>query len=290
MDATVARQMHRTLEPYHGMIYFVPEAQAEYGRIGLSGNRMGYFASRAAPMGAVPADVVIATFFNFCPTLVRRVIPEAWERAAPAEIIDARFRAADHALRRLLGDEITSPDMKEAADLARRAAEHCFSDGRPLYAGHASLMWPDEPHLVLWHAQTLLREFRGDGHIAAMVTQGLEGVDALVIHEATGDLPPGVLQASRAWPDDDWNAAHARMQSRGWLTSSGQLTDDGRAARGWVEATTDELMLRCWEPLGDDACRRLRALVRPYSRVISDQELTLGTITGDEEGRGSKRG
>ncbi|HTL84103.1 MAG TPA: hypothetical protein VL856_02910 [Acidimicrobiia bacterium] len=281
-DAALSRQMHRTLEPYHGMIYFVPEAQAEYARIGLTGSRMGYFASRAAPMGAVPADVVIATFFNFCPALVRRVIPAAWEQATPAEIIEARFRAADQALRRLLRDAVASPEIKEAAELARAATAGCFVEGRPLYAGHASLEWPEEPHLVLWHAQTLLREFRGDGHIAAMVTQGLEGIDALLIHDATGDLPAGILQASRAWPDDDWNAAHARLQARGWLSDEGGLTDDGRAARAWVETTTDELMLRCWEPLGEDACRRLRALVRPYSRVISEQELSRPAFPADE--------
>jgi hypothetical protein len=115
-----------------------------------------------------------------------------------------------------------------------------------------------------------------------MVTQGLEGIDALLIHDATGDLPAGILQASRAWPDDDWNAAHARLQARGWLSDEGGLTDDGRAARAWVETTTDELMLRCWEPLGDDACRRLRALVRPYSRVISEQELSRPAFPADE--------
>jgi hypothetical protein len=282
VDATVSRKMHRTLEPYHGMIYFVPEAQAEYGRVGLTGNRMGYFASRAAPLGAVPADVVIATFFNFNPALVRRVIPVAWERATPAQIVDARFRAADQALRRLLGDDVTSSDITEAADLARAATEGCVLVGRPLYAGHASLAWPDEPHLVLWHAQTLLREFRGDGHVAAMVTQDLTGVDALVLHEATGDLPEGVLQASRAWPDDDWNAARTRMNERGWLTLTGALTAEGRAARDWVEMTTDQLMLRCWERLGEDACRRLRRLVRPHSRVISDATLAFDASLRDE--------
>jgi hypothetical protein len=282
VDATVSRQMHRTLEPYHGMIYFVPEAQAEYASVGLTDDRMGYFASRAAPLGAVRAEVVIATFFNFNPTLVRRVIPAAWERATPAQIVDARFRAADQALRRLLGDDVTSSDINEAADLARAATDGCDLVGRPLYAGHASLAWPDEPHLVLWHAQTLLREFRGDGHIAAMVTQNLTGVDALVLHEATGDLPVGVLQASRAWPDDDWNAARARMNERGWLTSTGALTDEGRAARDWVEMTTDQLMLPCWEPLGEGTCQRLRSLVRPYSRAISAATLTFDASSRNE--------
>jgi Helix-turn-helix family len=101
-------------------------------------------------------------------------------------------------------------------------------------------------------------------------------------HEATGDLPEGMLQASRAWPDDDWNAARSRMNERGWLTSTGALTAEGRAARDWVEMTTDQLMLRCWEPLGEAACRRLRRLVRPHSRVISAATLTLDERARDE--------
>src|SRR5262245_33762527 len=146
MEASIARRMHRTLEPYHGMIYFVPEAVEEYAALGIDG-RMGYFASRAAPMGAVPADVVIATFFNFEPGLVRRSIPEAWHIATPDAIVAARFRAADTALRRILGDDaIASDDMRTAAELARRATHGCYPEGRPLYAGHASLEWPDEPH------------------------------------------------------------------------------------------------------------------------------------------------
>ena len=222
-------------------------------------------------MGAVPAEVVIATFFNFNPDLVRRVIPAAWDRADPATVTGADLEAADAALRRMLGDAIGGDDLREAADLAPRATDGCHTEGRPLYAGHASLPWPDEPHLALWHAQTLLREFRGDGHIAAMVAQGLTGCEALIVHEATGDLPPGVLQASRAWPDDAWQDATARVRDRGWLAADGSLSENGRAARTWVEDRTDELALSCWEGLGEEKCNRLRELVRPFSRTIADQ-------------------
>jgi hypothetical protein len=271
MNAAVSRKMLRTMEPYHGMIYFVPEAADAYQRIGLTGSRIGYFASRAAAMGPVPADVVIATFFNFSPPLVRRAIPAAWERASPQAVLDARRNAADAALRRMLGPSVDGPELKEAAELAREAANGCVPEGRPLYAGHASLPWPDTPHLVLWHAQTLLREFRGDGHIAAMVAEGITGVEALVIHEATGDIAPGILQASRAWPDTEWLAARERVRARGWLADDGTLTDAGRASRDAVESRTDELALVCWERLGEDACTRLRALVRPFSRAIVEQ-------------------
>jgi helix-turn-helix protein len=273
MDLALPRKMLRTLEPYHGMIYFVPEANDAYERIGLRGRRMGYFASRSAAMGAVSADVVIATFFNFSPDVVRRAIPAAWQQAAPTEVVDARLGAADAALRRMLGDAITSDAMREAADLSRAATAGCFREGHPLYASHAAQPWPDDPHLVLWHAQTLLREFRGDGHVAALVAQGLTGCEALVVHEATGDIAAGLLQASRAWPDADWAAAVDRVRKRGWLADDGSLTMDGRAARAWVEDRTDELALVCWQQLGEAQCSRLRELVRPFSRTIVDQSL-----------------
>ncbi|HUF32275.1 MAG TPA: hypothetical protein VMN58_03585 [Acidimicrobiales bacterium] len=269
MDDVMARKMWRTLEPYHGMIYFAPEATEAYASVGLAADRMGYFASRAAPMGAVTGEVVVATFFNFNPDVVARAIPAAWERASPGQILGARIDAADRALRRMLGDDVVEgTEVAEAAELARTAALACRPEGRPLFAGHSSLPWPLPPHLVLWHAISLLREFRGDGHIAAMTVEGVGGCEALVIHGASGDVPAAVLQASRAWPDDDWQAATERLQARGWLDADGALTEAGRAHRQWVEDRTDALALAPWEALGSDACDRLRDLVRPWSKAI----------------------
>jgi hypothetical protein len=246
---------------------------------------MGYFASRSAPMGPVPAEVVIATFYNFHPDLVRRAIPEAWTLASPARILEARLEAADRALRRMLGDAVGSPEMTEAAELARRATDGCRPEGRPLYAGHAELPWPSpsDPHLVLWHAQTLLREFRGDGHVAALVTAGLTGIEAVVVHQATGDLAPGTLQATRAWSDEEWAAGEAKVRDRGWLTDDGGLTEAGRRAREETEDLTDRLALPCWEKLGEESCGRLRQLVRPWSRTIADQAFGGGLAFDDEE-------
>ena len=271
MDASVARKTHRTLEPYHGVVYFAPEPREEYARIGLRGQRMGYFASRAAAMGPVSAEVVIATFVNFNPELVRRVIPAAWAIASPEEVLKARLAGIDRTLRRVLGEWIDSADAAEAADLAKRATTGCYLEGHPLYAGHAALPWPEEPHLVLWHAQTLLREFRGDGHIAAMATQGLTGIDVLLIHEATGALPAGVLQKSRAWDDDAWAAGRCKLVDRGILLSDGTLTERGLRDRQWVEDTTDALALPCWEILRDERTERLRDLVRPASKLLANE-------------------
>jgi hypothetical protein len=265
----VARKTWRTLEPFHGMIYFVSDAAERYAALGVSG-RAGYFASRAAPMGAVPAEVVIATFFNFYPDLVRAAIPLAWDQASPAALVAARFEAADAALRRLVPDAVGTAEVKEAAALARQAAMAACErpEGRPLFAGHASVAWPDDDHLVLWHAVSLLREFRGDGHIAALTAEGVSGCEALVIHGATGEVAPVVLKTSRAWPDDEWAAAEGRLRDRGWLAGDGSLTDAGRAHRTWVEDRTDELAAGPWAVLGEDGCARLRELGRPWSRAL----------------------
>ncbi len=199
------------------MIYFAVEAAESYARLGLR-PEAGYFASRSAAMGAVGADTVVATFFNFHPGLVRAVIPDGWEVASPAAVLAGRIEAADAALRRMLGDAVDSPEMVRAAALAREVAERAAGryEGRPLFAAHAGLPWPDRPHLVLWHAQTLLREFRGDGHIAALVLHDLDPVGALGLHLATGDLPEAFLRGTRGWPDADWDQGWT-----GWCRGTG---------------------------------------------------------------------
>jgi hypothetical protein len=280
---SIARKMWRTLEPYHGMIYFVPEASDAYGRIGIGDGRMGYFASRAAAMGPVPAEVVIATFFNFYPGLVRLSIPEAWRRADPEKILQARYEAADAALRRLLGDVLSSREIDEAASLARDACAACTPEGRPLYAGHAGLAWPDGPHLVLWHALTLLREYRGDGHIAAMTAEGVTGCEALILHAGTGAFPAQALKASRAWPDDEWDAAWRGLVARGWIAEDGSLTDAGARHRAWVEERTDLLAQPPWDHIGAGGCSRLRERVRPWSRAIADAG-TFGALPFRDDG------
>jgi hypothetical protein len=270
MDPVISRQMYRTLEPFHAMIYFVPEARSAYEGLGLNTRSMGYFASRGAPLGAVSAEVITAIFYNFHPALVRSVIPAAWERAQPAQISAARLGAADAALRRILGASLDAPEAVEAADLARQAITACPPEGRPLFAATAALPWPDAPHLALWHAVTLLREFRFGGHCAALMAEGITACEALVTHAATGEISARALQASRAWPDAEWEAACQRLRERGWLTADNTLTKEGKALRATAEQLTDELALPPWEHLGEAACKRLRELVRPFSKAITE--------------------
>lgn len=280
MESIVARKMWRTLEPVHGMIYFTPRATEAYEALGVRG-RTGYFASRSAPMGAVSAEVVIATFYNFNPALVRAGIPAVWDTVTPAALVEARFEAAGAALREILGDEVLgAEELAWAAATARRATEACDPAGRPLFAGHAGLDWPDDPLLELWHAITLLREFRGDGHVAALLLAGISPCEALHTHVAAADgLPPEVLRLTRAWPEDDWQAAGEALRSRGWLTDDGSFTDAGRAARDAVEQQTDERALAPWAALGEETCDRLRATVRPWSRAIVSSGV-LGGVPG----------
>jgi Helix-turn-helix family len=271
MDPQIARKTWRTLEPIHGAIYFVPEAREEYAALGIADRMEGYFASRAAPMGAVPASVVIATFFNFDRELVRRSMDGLWGRVTPESMTAARLRAADRMLRRLAPDVVGTSDMTEAAELARAAALAACErpEGRPLFAGHASLAWPDEPHLVLWHAQSLLREFRGDGHIAALAVEGLNGCEALVTHAAAGDVSAEILRATRQRTGDDWLAAEERLRSIGWLDPDLAFTDLGRERRAWIEQRTDELAAAPYDAIGADGCARLRELARPVSAAMA---------------------
>jgi len=147
----MARRCFRKAEPIHAVIYFTPHRAECYAKTGITHQRMAYFASRAAAMGAVPAETVIATFFNFNPELVRRAIPAAWQVTTPAEVLAARLEAADRSLRQAWGTDVDSAAVREAADLARRAAEHAASrpQGRPLFASHAALPWPQIPHQVV---------------------------------------------------------------------------------------------------------------------------------------------
>ncbi len=268
--AELARKTWRTLEPLHGFIYFAPEAAQNYSALGLEG-MTGYFASRAASMGAVPAEVVCATFYNFNPALVHAAIPSAWDAASPEAISAARLDAVDHGLRRLIPDAIDSADMASAAELARIAADATtdLTAGRPLFSSYLHQRWPEQPHLALWHAQTLLREFRGDGHISLLTAHGLSGIEALVLHAAVGPVSREVLQTSRGWSDEEWQEAIDGLMARGLVNAEGGTTPQGQQLRDEIEDRTDELARAPYETLGAQGCHQLRGLVRPWSQTIA---------------------
>jgi hypothetical protein len=269
LPAGLAARAHRAIDSLHAVVYFVPEADEEFTGIGLRPGRMAYFAGRAAPMGPVSPGVVTATFYNFHPALVARHIPRAWGLASVDHILAARLRVADRALRRLLGDEAPqTPAVSELAELAREAAVGLPPHGRPLYAANADLDWPKPAHLVMWHAITQLREFRGDGHVAALLNAGMSGLDALVTHTATGrGFTEAAAKATRGWSDDEWDAAVQRLREQGLLDDAG-LTDEGVQLRAAIEDTTDELAEAPWLRLGAERSERLIELGRALSRQL----------------------
>ncbi len=265
MDATVAGRTARTLETLHALGYFAPEVDAEVVALGVRKGRAPYFASRSAAMGAVGAGPVAATFFVFNPALVAKLVPAVWAAASPADVVAARLRGIDAAYRRLLGDEaLTAPEIAEAAELTRAAVAGCDPAGRPLYAGHADLAWPEAPHLALWHGLTLLREYRGDGHVAALLAHGLTGLEALVTHTATGKgFTEPAAKLTRGWSDEQWAGAVASLAARGLMTDDGRLTAAGEEQRASIEAATDEMAVAPWATLGEQGRARLKEIGKP---------------------------
>ncbi|MEU3461158.1 hypothetical protein ABZ721_14520 [Streptomyces sp. NPDC006733] len=258
------RQMWHLLEPVHAVVYYAPEVFDEVGALGFDTAQRwpSYFALRAAPLGTPGAGQVASAFYSFDPHMVAEHIPAAWDIAAPEAVLAARERGVDRAYRALLGDRIVGADLAEAATLARRAAEAAPTAGRPLAAANAALPWPKEPHLVLWHAATILREHRGDGHLAALLTASLDPVEALVSFAAIGAAPEETF-ASRGWGEPAWAAARERLIARGLLDADGAVTDAGRAVRAEVERRTDDLAAAPWRALGADDTARLAELLGP---------------------------
>ncbi len=267
MAAPHAREMWHLLEPYHAVVYFDPQARAIYEEVGLKGYWMGYFASRAAALGAPAPEVVIATFYNFAPRMVRRAIPDAWSFSIPRDVLAARYRLADVAVRRALAGAVGSRDLERAATLLRELVPKCDPVGRPLYAAHAALPWPTEPHLILWHAATLWREFRGDGHVAALLVHGIDGCEANVLAHAAG-ATPGQQREYRGWSEEEWADATRRLRYAGLVTESGGLTPDGSALRERVEAVTDELSSRPLNSVRPEILEHLRVLLMPICQQI----------------------
>ncbi|MFJ2738930.1 hypothetical protein ACIO3O_04605 [Streptomyces sp. NPDC087440] len=259
-----ARQLWQHLEPVHATLYYAPEAFGAAEQLGYAVDERwpAYFAYRAAPLGPAGPHLVNALFYSFSPHMVERYVTPAWRTAAPAQVLAARSEAVDRALRRLFGDRIDAPELREAAGLLRRAAEAADTAGRPLAAANAALPWPDAPHLVLWHAATVLREHRGDGHLVALQAHGLGPAEALVSHAAVGAAPREVFD-SRQWSAAEWEDARQRLVARGLLEADGTATGEGLRLRTAVEHLTDELALAPWDALTPDEAARLPGLLLP---------------------------
>jgi hypothetical protein len=264
---TSARRLWALGEPFHALTYFADEARTAFDAVGLRGFWAGYFAGRAAPLGPVGAGVVTATFASFAPAFVARRVPGVWTTTTPDGALAARLAGVDAAVERALPGWADSAEAREAATLARRAAEAVDVPGRPLAAANAALPVPDRPHLALWQSLTTLREHRGDGHLAVLLQRELLGLPALVLTAAAGMTAADWLQRARGWSPEEWAEAAEPLTERGWL-ADGQLTAAGQELRAAVEADTDRLARGPWTALGEPGCDRLAELLTPVRRAV----------------------
>jgi len=276
------RQLWHLLEPLHAVLYYAPEVFEEAAALGYDTKERwpSYFPLRAAPLGPVGAERVASAFYSFSPRMVAEHIDSGWPVADPAAVLASRMRGIDRAYRAILGDRVDSPELAEAAALARRAAEWADTAGRPLAAANAELEWPEAPHLQLWQASTILREHRGDGHIAALLVAGLDPVESLVSFAAIGAASVERFE-SRGWSAGEWAAARQRLTDRGLVDEQGGATDAGRDLRHRVEHHTDQLASRPWQLLGPTDTDRLADLLGDFwvavlSSGLLPSETTLG--------------
>ena len=275
MDSTLARTAWHHLEAVNAVTYFAPECREAPVRLGLKGFWMGYFACRAAPLGPVGPGVVEATFYNFHPARVRRAIPDAWDYATPAAVLDTRAAAAAAALRRLLPDG--EAERLAAATVAPLAAvvDGAEPAGRPLFAANRDVPRPDDPVADLWQLATTLREHRGDGHVALLTGACLDGCEVHVLIAACEGTDPELFLLSRGWSRAEWDGARARLAARGLVTDDGSATAAGQARRGEIERHTDELALVPYAGLGAGDVERLVGVLGPAAgRIAAAGEIT----------------
>jgi len=259
--AQIARRFLATLEPIADTSFFSPEIYEETAKFGVEGWQV-YFMGRAAPMGPVPASVVTSTFYNFSPAIVEPSV--RWDLVSPGDLLAARAAGLRRTLERLLG----APDVSRAVELLREAIAACKTEGRPLFAAWAAQPWPEHPLQQVWHGATLLREYRGDGHIALLVTHGLSATDAIIMHAAFRDADLSWILMSRAWGDPAYGAARERLAARGFVNADGTATDAGMKFRDMIEHETDKLATPPFEALGAERSEELLALLQPLAAKI----------------------
>ena len=265
MDLKLVAKLGAVTNSTHGFIYFSESASQAYAELGLTG-RQQYFASRGAALGTVPAEVVIATFFNFNPEIVRRAIPAAWDVASPEEIQTVRMRAAGSQLAAL--GAIDDAALDEATELAGRMMAGVTDEARPLAGANRSVAEPDDPWERLWQRLTVIREWRGDAHVAALAAAPVTALEALVLHAATGVVPRAALQATRQWSDDAWEATVADLADRGLVSATGEFTDEGRAFRDEIEHRTNVASAPLVDAVGEADTRRLIDLLKPMQAAL----------------------
>lgn len=290
VEAPTPRELWRAVEGVHAVVYFSREVDDAVAAAGVTGWWRGYTAGRAAPMGAVGPAVVTATFATFAPSMVARNLPSAWAMASPDEVLAARLRGVVAAYGRLDGEDgSVGRGLASVVDVLDAAADAVPTLARPLAAawaahrsdvlaarldtvgGDGAAADPASVVVRAWLAATVVREHRGDAHVAALAAAGLDGCEAHLTLSGTGRVPADVLRGARGWTDDDWAAATDRLRRRGLLDDRGRLTPTGQAVRAEVEAATDEAAAGPWSAVAAaDRCH-LVAVLGPIGRLVAER-------------------
>jgi hypothetical protein len=250
----------------HGVTYFAPESRAALDALGYRGFWMGYFAARSAPLGMVPPEVVTALFYNFAPSRVAKALSGAWSVTGPDQALRARAESSVAALRRY--GVTDGENVRVAGELAAKAAQSLSLGGHPMFASNKALPWPDDPVASLWHSATLLREHRGDTHIAVLAAEGISGRACNVLHSASGKVPREYMMVARDYDESEWQAHVDALTARGLLDGDGALTVEGRALNEQIETRTDSLALSALDVLDDAEVEALFAALTPITRQV----------------------
>jgi hypothetical protein len=262
----VARRLYELTEPISLVNFFSEEPNDAMAALGFCNYWDGYFAGRSAPLGRVPAEVVHAAFYNFAEGEVARHIPQVWSTTTPEAAHAAREQGCVAALRRILGDLVELPGLARAAELLAQAATSAPTEGRVMFAGLRTLPMPEEPVARLWHAANMLREHRGDGHIAALVTERIGGTEAHVLSALDlGIYPAESFGRIHHLPRARLAEVMDGLRNRGLLDGSGRLTDAGRATKARIELLTDALAEAPYDGLEPEELDELIAVLEPIS-------------------------
>jgi hypothetical protein len=266
------RHLWTLVEAVHSPVYFADEAFERYQQLGLKGRWMGYFATRSAPLGPVPAEVVTALFYGFAHRMVARALPDAWLYTTPERALAARYDSYAAIARRVLGERVGEDDVREAAGLLGRVVAEAPLHGNALFAAYAATKPPDEPVQRLFWAASALRELRGDAHVTALKAAGLDGAEANALMVALGRTPE-FMQTWRGWDDAEWAAAYDRLRERGWVDADGAGTGGGQEARDRIDDDTDRIVGPAWAVLDDADLAQLRTTLTAMTEAYVEAGL-----------------
>ena len=264
----MARRMFELVEPIGVIPYSADEPNEAMFALGFTNYWDTYFAGRAAPLGLAPPEVVDALFYNFAPGEVARHIPKVWRTTTPELAIAARRAGCVKALRRILGDRVDSPAFALVAELLMKAATGAPYEGRPMYAALGAIPAPDDEVARFFHAASLLREHRGDGHIAALMIEEIGGLEAHVLLALDMDLPAEKFGRIHHLPHAQIGAVVDGMRGRGLIADDGWLSERGRAVKQRVESLTDDLAAKPYASLEPGELDALTAGLEPVADLL----------------------